>query len=407
MKNLRTRLVASLVALLATAPVAAQMPGHPSVGSGSAAPSIQGLHEPVPDSSDPDPSLPKGTLVVELLDADDRPLPGRAFTLGIVRQSIAQGDKRERRELVTGPEGSLRLDGLGTESAIAYRVSALEGPASFAATPFRLPDSIGHRVRLHVVPATTNIDEALLAMQVVALVDVKDDRVIVQQAIVAYNFGRSAFFANDLPLALPTGATALSAQQSMSDRTVSLVDGVAKLRGTFPPGESTIEYQWQLPYGETASVDLAIGLPPHVAVARAMAVAGPGNTLQVDGFPTPQEGADGRGQRVLVSEKSFRRDEPPATALTLHVGGLPTPGPARWVAAAIALVASLGTLAWALRTRRTEAARPAPEALEGLAKAHAVELAAAKASGEVGPETFEAEKRRLVDDLARALSSAP
>ncbi len=398
-------LAAALSVTSLGAPAAAQMPGHPAVGGGAAAPSIQGLHEPVPDSSEPDPSLPKGTLVVELLDADDHPVPGRTFTLGIVRQSIAQGDKRERRELTTGPEGSLRLDGLGTESAIAYRISAQEGPASFAATPFRLPDNVGHRVRLHVVPVTTNVDEALIAMQVVALVDVKDDRVIIQQAIVAYNFGRNAFFANDLPLALPTGATALSAQQSMSDRTIALVDGVAKLRGTFPPGESTLEYQWQLPYGETANVDLAIGLPPHVAVARAMAVAGPGNTLQVDGFTTPQEGSDARGQRVLVTEKSFRRDEPPATTLTLHVGGLPTPGPARWVAAALALLAALGTVLWALRARREEARKPASEALESLAKAHAGELAAARASGEVGPETFEAEKRRLVDDLARALSS--
>ena len=112
MKHLTTRLVASLVALLATAPVRAQMPGHPSVGSGSAAPSIQGLHEPVPDSSDPDPSLPKGTLVVELLDADDRPLPGRAFTLGIVRQSIAQGDKRERRELADLIKAAGGVEGL-------------------------------------------------------------------------------------------------------------------------------------------------------------------------------------------------------------------------------------------------------------------------------------------------------
>ncbi len=401
--SLRTLVLAMFVAAMTT-PVSAQMPGHPHVGGGGAAPPIQGLHEPVPDSSEADPSLPKGTLVVEVLDADDHPVPGRAFTLGIVRQSIAQGDKRERRELVTGPDGSLRQDGLGTESAIAYRVSAQEGPASFAATPFRLPDDVGHRVRLHVVPVTTNVDDALIAMQVVSLVDVKDDRVIVQQAIVAYNFGRSAFFADDLAIALPAGATALSAQQSMSDRTLALVDGVARVRGTFPPGESTLEYQWQVPYGETANVDLTVGLPPHVAVARVMAVAGPGNTLLVDGFSAPQEGADGRGQRVLVTEKSFRRDEAPATAVTLHVGGLPTPGPARWVAAAVALLASLGTVLWALRARPQAPLKPSADALEGLATAHAGALAAARASGDVGPETFETEKRRLVDDLARALS---
>lgn len=399
---------ALLAAAFATAsppPARAQMPGHPPVEEGAPAPSVAGMREPIPDTSEPDPSLPHGTLVVELRDADDRPLPNRAFTLGIVRQSIAQGDKRERQEHRTNAEGFVRLDGLATESAVAYRVSAQEGPASFAATPFRLPDGAGHRVRLHVVPVTTDADRAVLAVQVIALVDVKDDRVLVQQALVAYNFGANAWFADDVPLALPKGATALSAQASMSDRTLTLEGGVAKLRGTFPPGETTLEYQWQVPYGETSSVDLTIGLPPHVAAARAMAIAGTGQTLRADGFGDAQEGTDGRGQRMLVAERAFKRTEAPATAMTLHVGGLPVPGPARWVAAALALASALGAVFWALRTRRGAPAALAPAELERIATEEARALAAARARGEVGPETFEAERRRLVEALARALSA--
>ena len=396
-------LAAPLAAPLGTA--SAQVPGHPTVDEAAAAPSIAGMREPIPDTSEPDPSLPHGTLVVELRDADDRPLPGREFTLGIVRQSIAQGDKRERHEHRTNAEGSVRLDGLATESAVAYRVSAQEGPASFAATPFRMPDGVGHRVRLHVVPVTTDADRALLAMQVVALVDVKDDRVIVQQALVAYNFGANAWYADGLSMALPKGATALSAQASMSDRTLTLEGGAAKLRGTFPPGETTLEYQWQVPYGETSSVDLTIGLPPHVAAARAMAVAGTGQTLRADGFTDAQEGTDGRGQRMLVAERTFKRTEAPATAMTLHVGGLPVPGPARWVASGVALAAALGAVVWGLRTRRTAAPTLAPAEFERLAAEEARALAAARASGEVGPETFEDERRRLVETLARALSA--
>jgi hypothetical protein len=393
--------IASPLGTAAAQPV----PGHPPVDGAAEAPSIAGMREPIPDTSEPDPSLPHGTLVVELRDADDRPLPGRAFTLGVVRQSIAQGDKRERQEHRTNAEGFVRIDGLATESAVAYRVSAQEGPATFAATPFRMPDGAGHRVRLHVASVTTDPDRALLAMQVVALVDVKDDRVIVQQAIVAYNFGASAWFADDVPLALPKGATALSAQASMSDRTLTLEGGAAKLRGTFPPGETTLEYQWQVPYGETSSVDLTVGLPPHVAAARAMAVAGTGQTLRADGFTEAQEGADGRGQRMLVAERTFKRTEAPATSMTLHVGGLPVPGPARWVAAGIALSAALGAVFWALRARRGAAPTRSPAELERLASEEARALAAARASGEVGPETFEAERRRLVETLARALSA--
>lgn len=400
-RSLRLATSAALFASLAFA----QMPGHPHVGSSNDAPSIAGLHDPVPDSSDSDRSLPEGTLVVELLDGDEHPLPNKTFTLGIVRQSIAQGDKRERRELTTDAAGLVRLDGLATESAVAYRVSATNGPGSFGATPFRLPDGMGHRVRLHVVPVTTHVDDALIAMQTVALVDVKDDRILVQQALVAYNFGRNAWFADNVELALPAGATALTTQQSMSDRSLTLDGSTAKLRGTFPPGESTVEYQWQIPYGETALVDLTIGLPPHVAVARAMAISGPGNTLVVDGFAKAEEGADGRGQRMLLTEKSFKRGEAPATSMTMRIGGLPTPGPVRWIASAIALAATLGTALWALSRRpKAPAARDHAE-LEALARSQARALAHARAAGEVGPATFEAEKRRLVDDLAKALSA--
>jgi hypothetical protein len=394
-----------VVLALSTTAALAQMPGHPTVGDPGSAPSIAGLHDPIPDSSEPDRALPQGTLVVELLDANDKPLADHAFTLGIVRQSIAQGDKRERRELRTDAAGQLRLDNLATETAVAYRVSATSGPGSFGATPFRLPDGMGHRVRLHVVPVTTKVDDALIAMQTVALVDVKDDRILVQQALVAYNFGQNAWFADNVALELPPGATALSTQQSMSDRTLTLDGTTAKLRGTFPPGESTVEYQWQVPYGETASVDLTIGMPPHVAVARAMAIAGPGNTLVVDGFEKAEVGADGRGQRMLATEKSFKRGEAPATSMTMHVGGLPTPGPARWVATALAAATILGTALWALLGRPKAASKPAATDLEGIARSHAQELARARSTGEVGPETFEAEKRRLVEDLAKALSA--
>ncbi len=396
-----------LVVGLATGPAAGQMPGHPSVGEPREAPSIAGLHEPVPDSSSADPALPEGTLVIELRDADDGPLPRTRFTLGTVRQSIALGDKRERRELVTDDAGQVRLDGLSVESAIAYRVAATNGLGAFAALPFRLPNGAGYRVSLHVVPVTSDVEQALVAVQYVALVDVKDDRILVQQAIVAYNFGRTAWFANDVPMALPKGATALTSQQSMSDRTVTLDGTTAKLRGTFPPGESTIEYQWQVPFGETPSVELTIGLPPHVAVARAMAVASPANSLVVEGFSPAEVGTDQRGQRMLSTERSFRRGEAPLAAMTVRFGGIPTPGPARWVASGLALVVVLASVLWGLlaRSRRGNSHGTSGPELEAIARQQAIELGVAHRSGEVGPTTFEAEKRRLIEDLAKGLSA--
>ena len=116
------------------------------------------------------------------------------------------------------------------------------------------------------------------------------------------------------------------------------------------------------------------------------------------------EASKDKAPKAAKGEKT-KRGEAPATSMTMRIGGLPTPGPVRWIASAIALAATLGTALWALsRRRKAPVARDHAE-LEALARSRARALAQARATGEVGPATFEAEKRRLVDDLARALSA--
>src|SRR5580698_136855 len=103
--------------------------GHPAVEStphghaGGAGGSVPGVFEPPEDTEQPDPTLPPGTIVVELRDADDKPGSGVEITLGMLVNSVAKGDSRKHVQANSDAQGRARFDKLETASNIAYRVS--------------------------------------------------------------------------------------------------------------------------------------------------------------------------------------------------------------------------------------------------------------------------------------------
>ncbi len=64
------------------------------------------------DKSDVDESLPPGTIVVEVRDKADQPLPRTDVTLGILQQSVAKGESRKRTNRQADESGTVRFDGL-------------------------------------------------------------------------------------------------------------------------------------------------------------------------------------------------------------------------------------------------------------------------------------------------------
>src|SRR5580698_3738844 len=128
----RTAAVAAAWLALVTLPASAQdeLPaGHPAVGStphghaGAVGGSVPGVFEPPEDTEQPDPTLPPGTIVVELRDADDKPVSGVEITLGMLVNSVAKGDSRKHVQANSDAQGRARFDKLETASNIAYRVS--------------------------------------------------------------------------------------------------------------------------------------------------------------------------------------------------------------------------------------------------------------------------------------------
>jgi hypothetical protein len=379
-------------------------PGHPSVPSGDegkAKPADPSVFSPPPDTEIDAPELPPGTIVVELRDAENKPLPRNDLTIGILHQSVAKGESREHKSATTDDRGLARMDGLETASGVAYRVTVAREGATFAALPFQLSVQRGKHVTLHVYAVTHNLLDALVVLQGGLFAEVKDDRVQIEQVFTVFNLGKVAWVPDDIVIKLPPTFTALSAQQAMSDQGVDSVEKVGgRLRGTFAPGKHDVQFRWQLPYSGEKDVDFEVGLPPHVAFMRVMVGGTRGVRLSVDGFPNAQSKADTQGARVLVTEKQARRNEP-IDSIHTKIDGLPTPGPGRFVATALAgfgVIMGL-VLARGGKPSRTGNAR----ALRSRLLAELLSLEKAHAAGDIGPKTYARARRELIDAIALTL----
>ena len=390
-------------------------PGHPPT---------EGRPSPGPLSSIPqsgsltDPELPAGTIVVEVLDGDGKPMPGADITLGILEQSVSKGESRRRVVAKADENGIARFDGLQTGSGISYRVSVpttvpVEGKDPLLAThdapPFQLDLQAGERVKLHVFPATASLQEALVGLRAMLYVEVKDDALQVEQAFTVFNLGKQTWVPDDVLVELPEGFRAFVAPQQMTGVGFDQVAGRgARLRGTFPPGQHDVSFRYQVPWDGSTKVALALRLPPHVAQMSIVSDAAQGMSLQASDFPPAQAAVAMNGQRILVTEKQLRPGDAQLDRLQITLDNLPGPGPGRWIALGLAALAIAGGLFAALRQKgqtsearaelETDAARARERLFEEL-----LALEKAKETGEVGPKTYEQVRGMLVDALAKLL----
>jgi len=374
--------------------------GEPTMEQHAAVP---GMFQPPPDTSQEDPTLPSGTLRVDIRDADDKPVPNVPLVLVVLHQSVAKGQSKENRPVQADANGRLLLDHLEVGSAVSYWVKAQTGPATFASSPVQMNPARGIHQVLHIYGVVRDINTALVVAQGVLYFEVKDDRIQVEEAVTFFNFGKTAWCPDNLVIKLPDGFTALTSQAQMSDQGVDSVDKQgARIRGTFAPGRHDLDFRWQLPYDGDKDVTVDVPLPPHLAIMRVMAAAGRSTTLEVSGFPEPQRRTDRQGQHVLVTEKQVKREEP-LTSAHIMIRGLLTAGPGRIVASVLAALGILLGLLLGLEPKGRSNASVKSEQAELLAEIE--ELERARLAGDVGPKTYERTRRELVDALAQTLDA--
>jgi hypothetical protein len=344
-----------------------------------------------------------GSIAVDLRDADDRPIAREVVTLGVLTNSIAKGDSRRHVQMPTDERGHSLFTDLDTASNIAYRVSAGYQGGSFAAAPFQLQQAKAMRVVLHVYPVTRDIRAAVIVCEATLALELRDDRVQVEQALTFYNLGRIAWQPDDVHMPLPEGFTAFDAQATMSDQGVDQGGGGAKLRGTFPPGRHAVQFRFQVPWSGDKDVDFEMGLPPHVAIARVMMPATAQIKLAATGFPAAEVRRDAQGQGFLLTERRLRPDDAPLSVLSVGLHDLPSPGPGRLVATALAVCGVGVGLVFSARKGQLPRVVGGPKAARNALLEELAELERARVAGDVGPRSYERARRELLDALARTL----
>jgi hypothetical protein len=435
MRRLRDRVRSTVLALLAGAtalvcsahasaqqplePDAEEMPpGHPSAGGdphgggGGGDPHSHGGgsegYQPPEDVEEEDAKLPPGTVEVELRDDNDKPIPKGQVTLSIINNSIAKGESKKRVVRTASEAGVARFEGLEIGSQLAYRVLNEKDGAVFSAAPFQLSVTKGMKVILHAFPVAHDIEQTLVVMQSMVYIEIKDDRIQIQQAVNLFNFGRVTWVPDeDVILHLPDDFTALTSNDKMADASVEPVPGKGgRLHGTFGPGRHSIEFRWQLPYSGSKDVEMEIGAPPHMAAARVMAAASHNMRLQVEGFPEPLPDTDGQGTRILVADREMRREDAPISKMKISLRDLPTAGPARVIATCIAGAGMFVGLVYAASATRKRSAKETralmkAERLRLLTELEGLERG--RIAGDIGPKTYERARRQILDGIARTL----
>ncbi len=393
----------------AAPPEGAVPPGHPPAGE--AGPT--GRPSPREDTSAPSPDLPAGVIEALINDAGGKPLPGIGVRLGILRQSVSEGDAREFKSATTNAAGKVRFEGMATGGRTGYRLTVKQDAAEYASASFNLREDSGQSLVLHVYPVTGDIQRAMVGMRGFVMVEPRDDVFQFEVLFRIFNVGTVTWVPDDLVIDLPRGWKGFKAQDSMADtRAVAEGDRGVRLLGTYAPGQHDVVFRFQVPNGNDETVEFNLALPPHMAEVQVMAESAKGMGFEVSGMSPARPSAREDGRRLLVTGRQLKPGEPEMRELAIRLTGIPTPGSARWIAAAIALVFLAAGLSIGLGNDKT---KPGAESMsrEDLARARKllldelVEVEKARAAEKIGPRTYEAARRSLIDALTRLEAVEP
>jgi hypothetical protein len=401
-----SRLLAGVAAALAAfwpqIATAEVPPGHPSLAASS-----QSMATAPEDFSKVDPSLAPGTIVVEVRDQADRPLPGALVTLEGAPQSSARPSPVIHR---SDQEAVARFDGLDTGNPRSYVVSVSSASggsadATYGTQPFLLDARHGHRIRVHVFPVTNRLEDTLIGIQGMVYLELGDDALGTNVFFQVYNLGLATWRPSGVVVDLPNGYASFQSETDGSKPGFDEVVGRgARMRGFFSPGQHDTQFRFQIPYSTDGSLALSLTLPPHVGRLRVLSESAPGLQFGVSGFPDPVIDQDRSGRRVLATDRVLAKGDAPLDRITITIRHVPKSlRGATWLVLVAAMIMISGiVLGYRMRQGRLAA--------DDLAKARsrlAEEITAlddARAQGVIGAGGYDRVRSLLLDALGEIVA---
>ncbi|MET0344348.1 MAG: carboxypeptidase-like regulatory domain-containing protein [Polyangiales bacterium] len=358
------------------------------------------LSEPELPSAKPKPGSAPGSIDIEVIAPGGTPLANAEIVLGVMASTSNRTEQRAKTDAL----GRYTFQKLAVGSGQAYRVNVMYEGGKFSSTPFRLPDDQGYAVR---VPLKATTGDTSLMFQVIGQtsVELRDDRLHVTQQARLANAGESVVVLpkDGLLVPLPEGFTAFQWQEQMTDQKGEQVAGQGfKLRGSLPTGSVTLAWSYDLPRdGDSARI--AVSQPWRTYTYRVITEAPDGMRVRVSDFPEPERVNDDHRQ-LFFTQIQRRPSDPALGAFTIKLDGIPGPGPGRWIAAVLAVLAMGFGVVRALK-RGDDAAdrREALAARRQQLLADAKALDAEHARGDVGPHYHAERMNEIMTELALVL----
>ncbi len=384
----------------------AMPPGHPAAGaaaSGSMGRLQQVLRPPSSPVAVESDEVPVGAIRVTVVDESGQPVADQAVDVG----ALASGE-RSRHNARTDRDGVALFTDLPTGTAQHYRVNVPYLGATYSTMPFALTTEHGHAVRVVRHPVTQ--DDAYVFFHIFrVVVEQRGERMHVIHQGELTNAGESTYVfpASGLRAALPEGALAFQFQRVITDQRVEELDGqhAYVIRGSLPPGTVRLAWAYDVPVAG-GDLDIPVEIPLRFFGIQVIAEALPELGVSIRGLPAAQR-LDTQGNPCTsslaaagcawVTQMQRGPDDPPIHHLTIHLTGIPGPGPVRWVAVVFAgLFLLIGALWFITSAGARTAASSRREELEAEAEALKEEFE----QGEIGPEYFARRRAEIVRELA-------
>lgn len=383
----------------------AQPQGHPGGGHGGGGRQNMGF-QPPDDGADNDPSLPPGTLSISIRNADDIPLAGVEVTLGILHSSVARGDSRDSKKGVSDENGTVTFADLEVGAAHSYKISSNVGPGTFELPNLQLSDKSGMSGVLHLYDVTEDMTQVRVFMGTHIEIMLKEDAFVIRQSCGMINLSKSAWLA-EAEIPLPEKWKAFDTADDTATAALKVMPTAkgAVLKGTVPPGRSSVTFTFQVPLAGEESQAMLFNLFPNTLQTELVAEASKKMRLVAEGFQQPKFDKAPDGRSILTTTHGIQ--EPQIDHFKATISGLPTRGPGGIIAAILGGIAVAGAFAYRLaRAGKTDLSEDsyldlidARETLLG----EIAELERAHRRGTVGPKSYARLRALLTDALSRIL----
>jgi hypothetical protein len=356
-----------------------------------------------------DPKLPRGSVQVMVRTADGSIINEGMATIEVLRHSVSQGESKRNVSAPVSADGSASFTSLPIGSEYAFQVQVNHAGVSYTSSKFILGDSMGKRVAIRVYETKTDIDAVPVGVQSFVFLSPKDEHIQVEQLIRFTNIGAATWVPTHYFVRLPSGYKALKADSETHVKAEEVANVGLRVSGYVKPGSEDLVFRYQLPYSSSDTLHIALPLPARVGHLRVF-VEGEGKIqARADNMPPFEPTESDNGQKLIFTETMAKPGDDQISEVSIVLSNVPTPGPARWYAVGLVVVAVIGGLVAATRKdedSKVEAALSKAgldrlvtallEEIEGLEKAHL--------DGKVGPKTYEQDRRKLVDRLAKVLA---